>query len=321
MQRSLLLGLVILFVPASIFISVLLGSVDLSVRQVLDALLVQSSGIVSDIVWKLRLPRALAAFACGGLLALAGTLLQVLLRNPLADPYILGVSGGAALGALVAMLFGLSIVSLNLAALCGALFAISAVFGLSFRAGDWNLFRLLLCGVVLASGFGALISLVLVLAPQANLKGMLFWLMGDLSQADQIAPALIILTILTVASLLYGGTLNILSLGDAKAKTLGVAVVPVQLAVFFAASVATASAVILGGTVGFVGLIIPHLLRLLGVSDHRLLIPLAVFVGGSFLTVSDTFARTFWAPLQLPVGIVTALFGVPIMLFLLSRKR
>ncbi len=321
MRRSLLLGFLILLAPAIFFVSVLFGSVDLSAGQVFDALLSRSNDITSDIVWKLRVPRVLAAFGCGGLLALAGTLLQVLLRNPLADPYILGVSGGAALGALSAMLFGLGMVNVNLAALCGALIAIAAVFGLSFRAGDWNLFCLLLCGVVLASGFGALISLVLVLAPQANLKGMLFWLMGDLSQADQTTPALILLAVLTVASLLFGGTLNILGLGDTKAKTLGVAVIPTQLAIFFAASIATAAAVVLGGTVGFVGLIVPHLLRLLGITDHRLLIPMAVLVGGGFLAISDTFARTFWAPLQLPVGIVTALFGVPVMLFLLSRKR
>jgi iron complex transport system permease protein len=267
------------------------------------------------------LPRVLAAFACGGLLALAGALLQVLLRNPLADPYILGVSGGGAVGALVGMLLGWSTLLVNLTSLAGALAVIALVFGLSFRTGDWNLYRLLLTGVVLSAGSTALITLILTLAPASDIKGMLFWLMGDVSRAEEVLPAWTVLIIVMAMSMLLSGSLNILSLGQIKAKTLGVAVLPLQLAIYFCASLATVAALMLAGAVGFVGLIIPHVIRLLGIHDFRWLLPLAVLLGGSFLTLADTLARTLWAPQQLPVGVLTALLGVPMLLILLSRKQ
>ena len=186
----------------SLLAALLIGSVPLSAAQVLDALFAQSQGgahnIAHDIVWQLRVPRALAAFVCGALLAGSGVLLQVLLRNPLADPYVLGVSGGAALGALGAMVLGASLAVLNAAAFCGAAAAIAIVFALSFRAGDWNPHRLLLTGVVLSAGFAALISLLLAVAPQAQLKGMLFWLMGDLSDAGNSGNAWWLLAALLV---------------------------------------------------------------------------------------------------------------------------
>ncbi|MDN5935787.1 MAG: iron ABC transporter permease [Nitrosospira sp.] len=264
----------------------------------------------------------MAAFACGGLLALAGALLQILLRNPLADPYILGVSGGAAVGALLAMLLGWGLILTNLASLAGALTAIAIVFGLSFRAGDWNLYRLLLTGVVLSAGCTALTTLILTLAPASDVKGMLFWLMGDVSRADEgLLPAWIALIIVAVISMLFSGSLNVLSLGQMKAKTLGVAVLPLQIGVYFGASLATVAALMLAGAIGFVGLIVPHAVRLLGISDFRWLLPLSVLLGGGFLTLADTLARTLWAPQQLPVGVLTALLGVPMLLLLLSRKR
>jgi len=179
----------------------------------------------------------------------------------------------------------------------------------------------LLTGVVLSAGCSALISLLLVLAPAPELRGMLFWLMGDLSHAENILPTLALLLLLAALSQWQAGSLNVLSLGQLKAKTLGVAVWPLQTGIYFCAALATVCAVMLGGTIGFVGLIIPHLVRLLGVADHRWLLPLAILLGGSFLTAADTLSRTLWAPNQLPVGVLTALLGVPAMLLLLSRKR
>jgi iron complex transport system permease protein len=267
------------------------------------------------------LPRVLAAFACGGLLALAGALLQILLRNPLADPYILGVSGGAAVGALVAMLLGWGLILTNLTSLAGALAAIAIVFGLSFRAGDWNLYRLLLTGVVLSAGCTALTTLILTLAPASDVKGMLFWLMGDVSRAEELLPAWATLIIVSAMSMVFSGSLNVLSLGQMKAKTLGVAVLPLQVGIYFGASLATVAALMLAGAIGFVGLIVPHAVRLLGISDLRWLLPLSVLLGGGFLTLADTLARTLWAPQQLPVGVLTALLGVPMLLLLLSRKH
>ncbi len=306
---------------ASLFAALLLGTFPMSALQVVDSILRPLPGVVNDVIWKLRAPRALSAFACGGLLAAAGALLQVLLRNALADPYILGVSSGASLGALIALTAGAGAWSMNAAAFAGALAAIVIVFGLGFRSGDWNVYRLLLTGVVLATGLSALVSLVLVMAPQAQVKGMLFWLMGDLAYAGNPAPAWIVLGAVMLFGAAQATQLDLLGLGQVKARSLGVAVAPLQIGVFFAAALATVAAVMLGGAIGFVGLMVPHAIRLLGVAEHRALLPLAALLGGSFLTLADTAARTLWAPQQLPVGVLTALIGVPAMLLLLGGKR
>ncbi len=320
MPRMVVLSALLVVAAGSLFAALLFGTFPLSPGQVVDAIFFPVPGIEHDVIWKLRLPRALAAFACGGLLATAGVLLQVLLRNPLADPYILGISAGAALGALSALLLGAGLVLTNLAALAGALGAIALVFALCFRAGDWNLHRLLLTGVVLSAGFSALISLILVLAPQAQLKGMLYWLMGDLSHAADSGIAWLLLIALLLAFTLGASRLNALALGALKARALGVAVTRVQAALYFGAAAATVAAVLLGGTIGFVGLMVPHALRLIGINDHLRLLPGAALAGGSFVVLADTFARTAWAPQQLPVGVFTALIGVPALLYLLSRK-
>ncbi|MBM3342222.1 MAG: iron ABC transporter permease [Betaproteobacteria bacterium] len=304
----------------SLSAALLWGSAPLSVHEVWRGLTDANAGAARDIVWHLRAPRALAAFACGGLLALAGVLLQALLRNALADSYILGVSGGASLGALAATMLGLGLASLHTAALAGAVAAIAIVFGVTFRGGQWNIYRLLLSGVVLSAGFAALTSLILVLSPAAQIKGMLFWLMGDLSYAGNPWFAAMLLIALTLGAAALAPRLDILGLGETKARSLGVGVAALQLTVFFSAALATTAAVMLGGAIGFVGLMMPHAVRLLGVTRHRLLAPMAVLAGGSFLTIADTCARTLWAPQQLPVGIFTALIGVPCMLYLLTRR-
>ena len=297
------------------------GSFSISVRHVLEAVVSPTGGVVHDVVWNLRAPRAFGAFACGGLLALAGTLLQVLLRNALADPYVLGVSGGASLGALLALVLGAGVAAMNMAAFAGAVGAIVVVFGFTYRAGDWNVYRLLLTGVVVSAGLSAMISLTLVLAPDAQVKGMLFWLMGDLSQSGSSLAAWMVLGTLTTCAVAASLQLDLIALGELKARTLGVSIIPLQLGIFAAAALATVTAVILGGAIGFVGLMAPHAIRLAGVAHHRALLPLAVLLGGSLLTIADTAARTVWAPQQLPVGIITALLGVPAMLLLLTRQR
>ena len=320
MRNRTLLTILALCAAGSLLVALLVGSVPLSGAQVLDSLFVQTQGIVHDIVWQLRLPRALAAFVCGALLASSGVLLQVLLRNPLADPYVLGISGGAALGALGAMLIGATLAVMNMAAFGGALAAMAIVFALSFRSGDWNPHRLLLTGVVLSSGFAALISLILAVAPQAQLKGMLFWLMGDLSDAGASGTAWLLLVLLLAVFTWLAATLDALTLGSMKARALGVAVTPMQAALYVGAAAATVAAVLLGGSIGFVGMMAPHALRLLGVHAHRVLLPAAALGGGIFVVLADVLARTLWAPQQLPVGVFTALIGVPVLLVLLSRR-
>ena len=306
---------------SSLALGLMSGALPLTSAEVWRALLGNGDEVATEILWQLRMPRVLAAFACGGLLALSGVLLQALLRNALADPYILGISGGAAVGALAAMLLGVSLAFVQLSSLTGAILAIVAVFGLGFRQGERNIYRLLLTGVVLSAGCGAVISLLLTLAPGEQVKGMLFWLMGDLSHPQGLPLAWIILLAMGAGAVIFSSGLDVLAGGLDRAASLGIAVARWQIALYFAAAVLTVAALQLGGSIGFVGLMIPHAVRLLGVSAHRWLIPLSILLGGSFLVLADTLARTAWAPLQLPVGVFTALLGVPVLLWLLSKRR
>ena len=285
------------------------------------AALLQPASADGELLWRLRLPRAGAAFIVGAMLAVSGCLMQVLLRNPLADPYILGVSGGSALFALVGMTLGLGAALIPPLALGGALVSILLVFGLARGAGPWSGTRLLLTGVVTAAGWGALISLVLATGPDNSLRGMLFWLMGDLSYARLPGWAVAVLILVLASALALSRSLNVLSMGETTARLLGESTQHLLWGVYFMASLLTASAVSVAGSIGFVGLIVPHLMRLVVGSDHRILLPAATLFGGAFLVLSDTLARTALAPRQLPVGVITALLGVPLFLLLLNRAR
>jgi iron complex transport system permease protein len=257
------------------------------------------------------------------LLALAGALMQVLLRNPLADPYVLGISGGAAVGALAALLAGVAAAAAP-AAFGGALASTLIVFGLARSGGErtaWTATRLLLTGVVVAAGWGALIALLLTLAPDARVKGMLFWLIGDLSSVTHHWPALATLGVALAFALPFARDLNVLARGDESAAALGVAVPRVTLLLYVLAAITTAAAVTTAGSVGFVGLVVPHALRLIVGNDQRLLLPGAALAGGTLLTLADTLARSVAAPIELPVGVITALIGVPVFLYLLARAR
>jgi len=311
----------------SLFAALALGSVRVGGREIIDAL-AGGSGMQQDIVRLLRLPRALAAFAVGGLLALAGALMQVLLRNPLADPYVLGLSGGAAVGALGAMLAGLGALAVNLGASAGALLAVALVFALARRdfahqqmSGALEASpRLLLIGVIMAAGWGALITLILTLAPAARLRGMLFWLMGDLNGVDSWAPAMLALALALALTYPVARELNVLLRGEVLAHALGVRVAPLRRRLYLVASVATALAVTTAGAIGFVGLVVPHALRLALGNDQRMLLPASALAGGTLLLLADTAARSLLAPQQLPVGVITALVGVPAFMYLLTRR-
>lgn len=320
-QRLLLVVLCLALASVtSIAISLSVGSVQIPLFDViLD--LVDPKSTSAVVIHELRLPRTLAAFACGGLLALAGALMQVLLRNPLADPYILGISGGAGVGALAAIFFGLGFAGLNGFAFAGALLAILVVFGLAHGDGSWTQTRLILTGVMVAAGCGALITMLLSIAPEERLRGMLFWLMGDFSQGVNPTFALIGIVVLGLLVAPLARDLNMLVRGNDNAKALGVSVNFVRISVYLLASMATAISVTTAGSVGFVGLVIPHLTRMIVGNDQRVLIPTAIFAGGIFLVLADTLARVLIAPQQLPVGVVTALIGVPVFLYLLNRTR
>jgi len=319
MNRYLLFILLILASLLSVLLALGSGSTSADLPTLWQSLAGNGDPMLRDVLLQLRLPRALAAFGTGASLALAGAMMQVLLRNPLADPYILGTSGGAAVAALLAMLLGCSSLLIDAAAFGGALGSTLLVFTLARSGSDRAPGRLLLTGVVVAAGWGAAISLMLALAPDRNLRSMLFWLMGDFSFASRAAPPLVLAFVTVVIGIIIAPALNLLATGDRQAALLGVAVRPMRTALYLLSSLLTAVAVTTAGTVGFVGLVIPHLIRLAGSTDHRIVLPCSALAGGSLVVIADTLARTVVAPQQLPVGAVTAILGVPLFLVLLRR--
>jgi len=306
---------------AALVASVALGTVSIPPVRLLAVLLDDDRSTEALILWDLRLPRTLTAFAVGGSLALAGALIQVLLRNPLGDPYVLGVSGGASAAVLAALLAGLPVAWQPGLAFVGAAVSMALVFALGSREGVLGVERLLLTGVVVATGWAALISFALSVAPPAQLPGMLFFLMGDLADAPTPWPAAIALVAGLALALAFARDLNLLTLGELRAATLGVEVGRLRLGLYLLSSLLTAVAVSTAGGIGFVGLVAPHMVRLAGGSDHRWVLPGAVLLGGALLTLADTAARVAVAPRQLPVGVLTALVGVPLFLYLLHRRR
>ncbi len=316
-RQLLLLTLLLLLAVVSALFSLLSGSVDISPRQLLSAFFTTETSLATQVLHEIRLPRTLAAFVTGGLLSLSGVIMQVLLRNPLADPYILGISGGAAVGALSAILLGAASLWLANAAFAGALLSILLVFGIANKFGSWSVTRLLLTGVVVSAGWGAVINILLTTSSSNNVQSMLFWLMGDLSQSRVSLAHFLLLLVGLIGGLAVSRSLNVLIRGELLAISLGINSKSLRLLLFFSASVLTATAVTIAGSVGFVGLVIPHMLRLLGARDHRILIPSSILLGGSFLILADSLARTLIAPQQLPVGVVTAVIGVPAFIIIL----
>ncbi|WP_113861978.1 iron ABC transporter permease [Marinobacter pelagius] len=302
-------------------VSVSVGSADLGIGDTLSVLVGGGSELHRTLILDLRLPRTLSAFATGGLLAVAGALMQVLLRNPLADPYVLGLSGGAAVGALLAMLAGAAGFLISGSAFAGAMLATLLVFGLAHGSGSWTPSRLLLTGVVVAAGWGAMITLILAMSPASRLPGMLYWLMGDLSHAGQPWPGLAVLVLVCLLVFPLGRSLNVLARGSLQAAALGVSVRSLEWLIYLVASLLTATAVTMAGAVGFVGLVVPHMLRLALGNDQRMILPACALAGGTLLVLADTLARVVIAPEQLPVGVITALIGVPTFLYLLYRSR
>jgi iron complex transport system permease protein len=304
------------------------GSNAVSWSDLPRLLFMPDGSLESEIVHRLRLPRAIAAATTGALLSMAGALMQVLLRNPLADPYVLGLSGGAALGALTAIALGTAASMISAGAFVGALAAILIVFGLAGldfgrvdRASVADASpRLLLTGVMLSAMAMAGVSLILSVAPPERLRSMVFWMLGDLSGATTSAGALVAVVLLALLSVPYGRELNLLLRGAGAAQLLGVNVRRLRLMIYVAASLAAAISVDTAGTIGFVGLVVPHALRLVIGNDQRVLVPASGLAGAAFLLAADTVARTAMAPQQLPVGVVTAMVGAPVFLWLLSRR-
>lgn len=304
-----------------------IGSVQIPLLELPNALrdmLTDQASLHANLL-ELRLSRALTAFVTGGALSLAGVMMQALLRNPLADPYVLGISAGAAVGALAAMVLMAVSWQIDAAAFGGALTIALLLYWFArqdLRSGmDSGNSLLLLTGVILASGCMALVSLMLAIAPEGRLRGMVFWMIGDLSGTELRLIPWLALGAALIYALSHARALNILAMHAQAALTLGVQVARLRQGLFFCAALLTASAVSTGGSIGFVGLIVPHACRFALGPDHRLLLPAATLVGGTFLVLADTLARTVVAPLQLPVGVITALIGVPLFLLQLHQLK
>jgi len=312
------LGLLLLLAIGVFLCALLIGSSGISVPTELAALAGHGDQATRTVLFSVRLPRVLAGFGVGSLLALAGVLLQALFRNPLADPYVLGVSGGAAVGALLAMIVGAAVLIVQSAAVAGALGAVALVYLLA-RGGGTP--RLLLTGVVLASACGALVSVLLALADSSRVRGMVFWLAGDLEWAVNPWLSAGAAVLAVPVALLVARPLNVLASGELRARTLGLALEAWRTVLFVACAALTALAVVSAGTVGFVGLITPHAVRLsFGTSDHRIVAPAAALAGGMLLAAADLIARTVASPRQLPVGAIMALLGAPLFVALLRGQ-
>ena len=308
----------------AVLLGLLVGGSGLSVALAWRSLFGGADDTARSIVWGLRAPRVALGFLVGGALAVSGAALQALVRNPLADPYLLGLSGGSSLGAVMAIVLGLSSLwALPAAAFAGALLTIVAVYRLALVAGDVLDSRiLLLAGVVVGAFAGALTSGILSVTESVRVRSAMLWLLGGLGGVGW--GGVVALAIYSVPALAVlareARALNLLALGEEPAHYLGADVRGARRRVYVAASLLTAAAVSAAGIIGFVGLAVPHAIRMVRGQDYRGLLPAAFVLGGAFLVVSDAVARTLFAPLELPVGVITALAGVPLFAVLLRRS-
>jgi len=308
-------GFLLLLLFLAIFVAALLGSEKLSFFDLNE----QQRAILFDI----RLPRILLGASVGASLALAGASLQALLRNPLAEPYLLGVSNGAALGTMLAFVFFANLeFARPIFAFAGASLATFAVYQMAKSRAGMNVERLVLSGVIVTTFLSSIIVLLTSLLDAAKLRSFTFWLLGDLSQSTRNGFYLSFAAVLIGLAILISQSraLNLMMIGERDAFDFGVEIERVRLLVFATSSLLVGTAVAASGSVGYVGLIVPHLVRLAIGSDNRFVIPFSAIVGAIFVVFADTLARTLIAPRELPVGAITALVGAPLFIYLLRRN-
>ncbi len=326
----LLAALVVSFTAA-----VVLGAVRLPLGPFFQVLLRPGADIsqldpdlrkIYSIIWHIRIPRALSALAAGGALALSGAVIQGLFRNPLASPDVLGISAGSSLGAVLAIVTGassFSLLAVPASAFAGSVLAALFVYGVSTRPGGTHLLYLVLAGLAVSSLLNGIVSATLVFAEEYALSQFIFWTMGGLEGAVwvRILPPLPFIGLFAVILIALGEQLNLLSLGEEQAHSLGVPVQRLKIVLLLTASALTAMAVAVAGPIAFIGLMVPHLVRLLTGPNHRSLLPFAALSGAVFLLICDIIARTLIAPYEIKTGIITALIGGPYFLFLILRHR
>lgn len=311
-------GLILL---ALILIAVSILALNLGPARIPFFNILRPQGVESVILFKIRLPRIILGFMVGAALAVAGVIFQGMFRNPLVEPYTLGVSGGAALGVSLSVIAGFPI--LPLAGFLGALGAISLVYFIARRQGYLRISLLLLTGVMISFIASAIILLIMSLSQEHQLHGILFWIMGSLEESNLPLIKLVSLIILTgiAISFLFSRELNVLSLGEEEALHLGVNIERTKRILFILGSLIAGVAVSVSGIIGFVGLLIPHFMRLFVGPDHRILLPASCLAGGIFLIASDTLAKTIISPLELPVGVITGILGGSLFIYFLTKRR
>ena len=323
-------ALLLFILFAIVVISLRMGAYPISITDIVMTLFNGAMGRRDEIpsefwlvVFGLRLPRIALGIVVGAALSTAGAGFQALLRNPLADPYVLGVSSGAALGAILSLIAAPHTPgAIQLAAFAGAAATIAAVYFLGRRGGQLDSGTLLLAGIVTASFLSAVIMFLMTTLSGRDLRGMAFWLMGDLATPPAIDSRWLYLVLIVAVGSIYttASDLNLILTGEQEARHLGVNVNRVKLVVYVAASVLTGLAVSVSGAIGYVGLLVPHVMRMLFGTDYRLLIPTSAIGGAIIILVADTLARTIVAPTELPVGAMTAIAGAPVFIYLMRRR-
>ena len=313
--------LFVIFVFLSVVFSICTGSEGVSFSAFIQA--IKKSGIDRTILLDLRLPRVAIGFCVGGILSVAGAILQAMFKNPLVEPYTLGISGGAALGVVFGMFLGVSVFFwLPFCGFLGALVVMFLVYLFSIKKGYVSLDKMLLIGVMISFISSSLVLFIEALVSPAKLSGIVYWMMGSLQWVSKTGLGVIsaLSALVFFVSFMLSVYLNAMSLGEEDAKYLGVDVEKVKVAVFLIASLATGLSVSYVGIIGFVGLVVPHFFRITFSRDYRILLPLAFFGGGSFLIICDSVARSIVSPIELPVGVITGIIGGSAFIWVLSRR-
>ncbi|MFH1288156.1 MAG: iron ABC transporter permease [bacterium] len=320
----LILLIILLFV---IILSLLVGSAGIPFKNIISVILEGRGTTEYSIIFDIRLPRVILGFAVGGALSLAGVILQGMFRNPLVEPYTLGISGGAALGVCLNIVLGLNrklgVSFLPLFGFFGSGLVITLIYWLSAKKGVIRLQGLLLIGVMISFISSSLVMFIMAVASAADLHGIIFWMMGSLDSSNwTLIKLMAFVSVLCFAvSLLFSQDLNALSLGEEDAAHLGINTENIKKWLFLISSLLTGCAVSVAGSIGFVGLIVPHLMRLFVGRDYRILLPASFLAGGIFLILCDTLARTVISPLELPVGVITGIIGGSLFVYVLTRKQ
>jgi iron complex transport system permease protein len=327
-RLAMMVAVLLLTVVVLLIVAITVGSEYVNLATIFKIIVAEVSGRAADvtpeqriIIAEIRLPRALMATVVGAALAVAGAAFQALLKNPLAEPAILGVSSGAAIGAIAATIFAESLpVSRPIAAFIGAVITIAFVYTMGQSRQGGSSERLVLAGVITNALLSSIVIFLVTTAAGARQRSVISWLIGDMSGETSLLPLVAVFVLAGLAVIyIHARSLNLLMVGEQDALALGVEVKRVKLMVYIAASLITGAAVAVSGAIGFVGLIIPHAVRLVGGSDNRLVVPASALAGSAFLLLADTIARTVIAPRELHIGVITALVGAPVFIYLLRR--